>query len=451
MTEWETVIKHVAHNVEGTFDRYKYRLGERLGGPGPIKIVPYNGYGNTDRLYLKGRVLEDKGETLSRENDAIWNNLLNMYKRLESDEIPYARLLARFQGIEQDIQADEEGLFEVWIDPREPLPSDQLWHEIELELLEPQASRQPIPPRAMGKVLVPPASARFAVISDIDDTVLQTDATHLLRMARHVFMGNARTRLPFPGVAAFYRALYNGVSGNEMNPLFFVSSSPWNLYDLLVEFFHLQDIPSGPVLFLRDWGITEEEILPLHHRTYKAKMIRQMLDFYPNLPFILLGDSGQEDPEVYAEVAKEYADRILAAYIRNVSRDLDRPTAIRKLASEVVQARSTLILAENSLIMAKHAAQQRWISSETLPGIQVDRKKDEAPPTPVEKLLGEPEKPASAPVIVEEKTTKSTQAAVEGGVIEEALEKKEPAEKQTPPPIVVNPQEDKSNQPSEPD
>ena len=69
-------------------------------------------------------------------------------------------------------------------------------------------------------------------------------------------------RLPFPGVAAFLRALYAGAGGGERNPLFYVSSSPWNIYDLLSEFFSLNDIPIGPVLFLRDWGLTDVELVP---------------------------------------------------------------------------------------------------------------------------------------------------------------------------------------------
>jgi phosphatidate phosphatase APP1 len=445
MANWEKVLAHIATDIENQYDQFRYRLGERLGRRDPIVIRPYRGYGSKDKLYLKGRVIENEGITPPEDNDSLWENLLNMYRRFESDEIPHARVLATFQGVEQEVVADEEGFFEFQIQPAQPLPTDKLWHQVKLELLEPQRKGQP-PASAEGQVFVPPPGAQYGVISDIDDTVLQTDAAHLLRMARNVFLGNARTRLPFKGVGAFYRALFKGVEkegtaegGAEtcaFNPLFYVSSSPWNLYELLSEFFQLQDIPIGPILFLRDWGLTEEEILPIHHRQYKVDTIKSIVEFYRDLPFILIGDSGQEDPEVYAEVVKLHPKRIQAIYIRNVSRDLKRPEAIRLLAKKVAEAGSTLILADDTVPMAEHAAEQGWIAASALPDIREEKKADEAPPSPVEKLLGEEEKAEAPTVVVETESPKETKAAVEGGVIEDALEIGK-GETKEPPAVVV--------------
>jgi phosphatidate phosphatase APP1 len=280
-------------------------------------------------------------------------------------------------------------------------------------------------------------------------------------MARTVFLGNARTRLPFKGVAAFYRALLHGgenasangeqgrqagtgpgastargVQVGETNPLFYVSSSPWNLYDLLSDFFHIQNIPLGPILFLKDWGFSEDEAI-IGHRAYKLKAIRRVMEVYPKLPFILIGDGGQEDPEIYAEVVSLYPQRILAIYIRNVSRDLERPAAIRLLAKKVTEAGSTLILADDTLPMAQHAAAQGWISPAALPEIEAEKQADEAPPSPVEKLLGEEEGQAEAPtIVVDTGNEKAAKKAIDAGAIEEALdtgEKKSP----TPPTVVV--------------
>jgi len=234
-------------------DNLRYRLHYALGGVGPVKIIAYRGYGRPDLLVLRGRVIEDKLPPEAEQNDHIWENLLNMYLRLESDEVPYAKLAVRFQGIEQEVTADEEGFFEVRIHPKYALARGRLWHPVEIELLEPIPEDQAsYPITTMGEILVPQPSARFAVISDIDDTVIKTDVTQMVRMARNVFLGNAHTRLPFPGVAALYRALFTGKDGGEHNPLFYLSSSPWNFYDLLAQLFNLHNIPEGPVLFLRD-------------------------------------------------------------------------------------------------------------------------------------------------------------------------------------------------------
>lgn len=389
MTNWKDILTHLAADVEMRMDELRYRLNYLLGGLGPVKIIPYRGFGTPEHFYLRGRVLEDKHIPEAEKNDKLWENLLYMYQRLESDEVPHARLRVRYGNTQQEVRADEEGFFEVAIRPDPPPLKDRLWHPLEIELLDPIPEVQGrYPVKAVGEILVPQASARFIVVSDIDDTVLQSDAAHMLRMARNVFLGNAHTRLPFPGVAALYRALFAGSNGSEKNPLFYVSSSPWNLYDLLSQFFNLHNIPLGP-LFLRNWGMTAEEILPLSHKKYKSDTIRQMLNVYTHLPFILVGDSSQEDPEIYADLVEEFPDRIRAVYIRNVSRDLKRPEAILRLADRVNQAGSVLVLADNSLSIARHAVEQGLISASALPLIREDAEKDEQPPSMLDKMLGE--------------------------------------------------------------
>ncbi len=406
MSDWQEILAPYVRAIEKRYDKLKYRLYYALGGPGPIKIVPYRGFGTEETLYLKGRVLEDRGVTEATTEDSLWLNLLNTYKRLNSREVPRARLRAQLASqpeVAVEVEADEEGMFEVQLHPQAPPPQDRLWHPIDLELLTPQSDAQDGPVRATGEVLVPPPSAEYGVISDIDDTILQTSAANLLRMARTVFFENAHTRLPFPGAAAFYRALHAGAQGAAQNPLFYVSNTMWNLYDLLSQFFYLHEIPSGPLLFLRNWGVYEDELLPLDHKKHKLPIIRRIVELYEDVPFILIGDSGESDPEIYRQIVDEYPERILAIYIRNVSPDLGRPRAIHALAEEVVAAGSALVLAEDSLAMAKHAAREGWIAAEALPAIKAAKAKDEGPPTEFEQLLstleGE-EEDAEAPTVV---------------------------------------------------
>jgi phosphatidate phosphatase APP1 len=263
--------------------------------------------------------------------------------------------------------------------------------------------------------------AKFGVISDVDDTVIHTDAFSLLRMARTVFLGNARTRLPFKGVAAFYQALLKGHEQQGINPLFYVSNSPWNLYDLLSDFFNLHNIPIGPILFLRNWGFTSKDQLPTRRREHKVKTAHTILQLFPHLPFILVGDSGEQDPEIYHELVTLYPHRIRAVYIRNVGRDLARPDVVRALAQKVLQTGCTMILADDTLPLAQHAASQGWIAPEALPGIEAGRAADSAPPSPLEQLLGEPEEAEAPTVVVQPQPGTHPAASVADGTIEQAL------------------------------
>jgi phosphatidate phosphatase APP1 len=166
------------------------------------------------------------------------------------------------------------------------------------------------------------------------------------------------------------------MSGAEENPIFYVSSSPWNLYDLLVDFLEINKIPKGP-LFLKDYGFTHNKLFTESHGVHKPKQIRNILNAYPHLNFILIGDSGQHDPEIYAEVIKEFPGRILASYIRDVSVD-ERDIEVKNISDGILHHKVEMILAENSYSAAEHAASKGFINPEMLPLIKADKKADKA-------------------------------------------------------------------------
>src|SRR5262249_11974709 len=154
--------------------------------------------------------------------------LINTYKRVDSDALPHARVSVRVGNVEREIVADDEGYFREWIDLPSPLVVDGDWYPVNFKLLSPLQATQP-DVRATGRVRVPRRDVTFGVISDLDDTVIQSRVANFLQAVRTIMLGNARTRLPFAGVAAFYRALELGGDGQRCNPIFYVSSSPWNI------------------------------------------------------------------------------------------------------------------------------------------------------------------------------------------------------------------------------
>jgi phosphatidate phosphatase APP1 len=230
--------------------------------------------------------------------------------------------------------------------------------------------------RTTGQIRVPTESPTFGIISDLDDTVIQSRITSFLQAMRTVMLGNARTRLPFPGVAAFYRALEQGGDGARLNPIFYVSSSPWNIHDIIADFMDIQRIPRGPIN-LRDWDIVLSALTSSRLGNFKEPVIRELLDLYPTLPFILIGDNSQKDPEIYRAILGRYPGRILAIYIRNVDQNPERSASVQALAKEVLAAGSTLVLADDTYAAAQHAAEQGWITKESLPAIREEKKADE--------------------------------------------------------------------------
>ncbi len=331
--------RRMLHRAAHLFDRHLDRRRRAAAPAGRVIISPYRGFGRERELQLRGRVLVEKPITASSASEPLWRSVVNTYRRFATDEVCNARVRATYQDAIAETTSNDEGFFEFRLQPTE-LGLNTLWHEVGLALPDHSTT-------AVGHVLIPSDAAQFAIISDIDDTVLVTNATSVIGMARSVIR-NARSRLPFEGVADLYCALHR-----DVNPIFYVSSSPWNLYELLHEFMDLNRIPHGPML-LQDWGIDEQTFIIGSHETHKLAQINHVLDYYPHLKFVLIGDSGQHDPEIYLRVIQAHPNRVLAAFIRDVTPDL-RDQSVARILEQSNAAGVEMLYVRDSAEAMTHA------------------------------------------------------------------------------------------------
>ena len=305
-----------------------------------IVVTPYTGWGRPGRLELMGRVLLPRTSRPPRRAEPRWRNFLGIVRLLLSRAVEGVEVTGQLGGRSVQTTSDNDGFFTlVWEDQPGFQPTSAEWAEASLKI----GGRE----RTTLAPLRVVQGARFGIISDLDDTVIQSDVTSLPQMLGTALTGNARTRLPFPGVSALYRALVH--ERGPDNPIFYVSSSPWNFYELLWAFLKYRRIPLGP-LFLRNWGAD----LLGGHGHHKHAIIEELMDTYPELPFVLIGDSGEQDPEIYAEVVRRRPGRVLAVYIRKVGGSA-RDEGVRKLSAEVRRSGVELVLARDSLAAAFHA------------------------------------------------------------------------------------------------
>lgn len=372
---WEGRLARTLHTVERPFDRiwsgYKWRFG-RWKHP---RIEAYRGYGTRERLFLRGRVLDEKAASEASPEQSIRKNVIDTLRHIASDEIPRARVRLAFQDQVLEARTDEEGYFVFEVEPKAPLPTERVWHEAKLDLIAP-APKNPTRGRETALVFVPPPDADFGIISDLDDTVVRTGATNKFRMTRTVLLNNAHTRIPFPGVSALYRALQRGPEDRAHNPIFYLSSSPWNLYGFFMQFFVVHDLPLGPV-FLRDFGLSREQLFSAGHHAHKLQHIRMLLETYPDLPFVLIGDSGQEDPEIYRQAAQEHPEQIRAIFIRDVATP-SRSAEVHTLAREVSAQGFPMHLVKSSAEAAGRAVELNLIPEGAVEEVRVDKAEDEA-------------------------------------------------------------------------
>lgn len=402
MTTVKRKVLRALTAVERRYDAAKFKRRQRR-GLGKLQIMPFLGYGTPNELVLRGRVLRDKNINAPMNTASIFTNISDMYKRFQSDEIPGAIVRARFDETTVETTTNEEGFFEFHIQPNKLLPSNDYTYLIALELVDyPGKARNPAEPaefEAQGQVIVPPPDAEFGIISDVDDTVLRSNVSHILSLVLNTFLENAHTRLPFEGVAKLYQALRRGKSGSNYNPIFYVSSSTWNIYDVLHDFFIVREIPLG-ALFLSEYNLDEETFIIQNQRKHKVEAIETVLNTYPHLPFILIGDSSEKDPIIYHEIAHKYPERIKSIYIRAAEGSRLSEAEITRIVSEVEALGVPMLLVEDSYSAAKHAAEQGFIHPDALPTIREERNEDLQAPTPVQQAL---KLPATPPADAEEK------------------------------------------------
>lgn len=281
------------------------RAGSRT--PVDLRSEPYIGHGSDQGVVARGRVLDDQTPSEAVQGEGVGAAVRRTVRQFLTDDLPGVPLRVTLAGTTVQTVTDADGYFQVRLQP-EPDQLTAPWTSGTVELAD--EYRGITDPRITAlEVLVPSHDATFGVISDVDDTILKTGVQRVGRMIRQTITGSALTRTPFPGASELYGDLAAGT-----NPVFYVSSSPWNLHSFLVAFIRHSEFPMGPVL-LRDLLGTSAG------REQKPSRIQEVLDLHPRLRFVLIGDSGEKDPEIYAAVARANPGRILAIYIREVRLD----------------------------------------------------------------------------------------------------------------------------------
>jgi phosphatidate phosphatase APP1 len=363
----------VLYVLKYKLSRAKFRLGKKLGMIRSVMIMPYQGFGNETEIFFLGRVLRDRGIGISQMDDSNWKNFKKMYKRFMTWEIPFVQVKATFGNATETAITDEEGYFEFRIRTNNRQVAKP-WQQVKLELVDQVIEKQQRV-SAFNKVFISSDEVEFGVISDIDDTIVPTGATRIWEMFKTTFFKNAHTRIPFPGVAAFYQALAKGFGTTENNPCFYVSSSPWNLYDFLMEFMEIHGIPKGP-LMLRDIGLSREYFIAGSHTEHKLTQVERIFEIIHDIPFILIGDSGQHDAEIYLQVIKDFPGRVKMVYIRDV--DSRSHAKVTEIAEEIKNQGVEMMLVRDTIEAAVHAVSKGWILESDVGYIAEEKKEDEA-------------------------------------------------------------------------
>lgn len=330
----------------------------------PYQIVPFRSYGSTNHFYAKGRALEDENIDLSKKG--FFTLIGIAYKRFKTDLIKNTLLVLTLpNGIKIETKTDNQGyyLIDQSFENLKNLVDETGILKYEICFKDEFSGRRIQNNNQFeGEVIIPSQTAKFGVISDIDDTIIHTGLTSRFkwRVIKNTIFKRAGKRIPLEGAADFYNKLQKGKSGNDCNPIFYVSHGPWNLYQYIELFLKKNEFPKGPIL-MRDFVNPLTKIFQSKktgEKPEKQKEILNLLKTYPELSFILIGDSGEHDPDIYIEIAETHPERILAIYMRSVNhhRKMIRVKGLFKNYETV-----PVLLVENSETALQHAQKMGFI------------------------------------------------------------------------------------------
>ncbi|WP_299098877.1 App1 family protein [uncultured Winogradskyella sp.] len=326
----------------------------------PLQIIAFQGYGTDNHFYARGRALED--ESIDLDEQHIWHLIVNTWKRFETDEIKNVGVSIKLPNntILKGV-TDNKGYykFEESLENLKTLTNEEGWLSFELFYDDLKIKRTiQNKNRFPGEILIPSSKAQFGVASDIDDTILHTGVVSTLKwkVIYNSIFRHAKNRIPLEGAADFYHKLHRGISGENANPIFYVSHSPWNLYRYLELFLRQNKFPKGPILLRSLSNFLKKK--SQDEKPQKQKEILNLLKTYPDLPFILIGDSGEHDPDIYMEIAEEFPNRILAIYLRSVQ----HKKKMLRVKGLVENYKTTMVLmVESSAQAIEHARENGFI------------------------------------------------------------------------------------------
>ena len=325
----------------------------------PLQIIAFQSYGTKTHLYLRGRALEDESIDLSKKG--FFSLLRNTWKRFETDEVRHETLKIQLPN-EQVLYSDTNSEGYYLVDEQTNDLTDSIneegWlnYEIAYDVFKDKLIN--LENRFPREMLIPSESSKFGVISDIDDTLLETGVVSKLKwkvLVNSLFK-HAENRMAFAGAATIYSKLHQGISGEEANPIFYVSNSTWNLYRYLEYFLKHNNFPKGPIL-LRDFR-TPFDKTKKRKVSHKEHEIKNIIKTYPNKKFVLIGDAGEHDIDIYLDIVKHFPNRIKAIYIRTVNHK-KRMLRIQRLIKDYTNV--PVLLFKDSEEVLEHARKLRLI------------------------------------------------------------------------------------------
>lgn len=277
-------------------------------------IVLYTGYGDERQFVVEGRVLEARVAATPKSTDSWWVNMWRNLRRLINEEQKGETLVLQLGERRWTVVSDREGYFSLMDSVPSGTPVG--WHRVEVRSGDGRV-------KSNGHVLIVPQDNSLGIISDVDDTIMISDVPSKRRLLANSLLKNYLQREPVPGVAAFFKQRLARNPHPEFSPMVYLSASPRQIHTGIQSFLDYRSFPRGVLMTKKVTNDDRSDPL-LDQVRYKTNKIEDILQRLPHVRFILVGDDGEHDPEIYQSVRERHPTRVAEIWIRRVHPDPQR-------------------------------------------------------------------------------------------------------------------------------
>lgn len=305
-------------------------------------VLAYGGYGSETEARVLGRVLMTR-----TDSSRTWLTERRGWRQFLDTEVPRQPVLIQLGKATRIVEADIGGYLDVtltghglgagWHDALVHVINRHDMRRVGEALFEASLRQQStarelaqhahslgvrltrglrIPIRIVGN------NETAGIVSDVDDTIMVSMVPHKLLAVRYAFVDKVSSRQSVPGMSHFLHGLQNQVARDQAAspdgppPFFFLSTGAWNTVPVLRQFLNRGGFPRATML-LRPWWITDHGF-PSTGSAFKLSQFKKLVEMLPQVKWVLVGDNGQHDPEVFLEFSKRWPQKLAAVAIRSL-------------------------------------------------------------------------------------------------------------------------------------
>ncbi len=296
------ITEHVATMLQDRWHRFRRKAAVRRGHM--PTVMSFTGYGATGWVRVLSRVVMAPDEAFEngRRLAKMVEDGVRGWHNFTSPPVPYALVEVIAGGQSFEVRADRGGV----VDAVVPVRLEPGWQSV---VLQAQGAEP-----AYADVYIVADDVVTGVVSDVDDTVVVTYLPRPMLAAWNSFVLDEHARTPTPGMAVLLHRL---LGQQVASPVIYLSTGAWNVAQTLSRFLSRNLYPFGPLL-LTSWGPTEDRWFRsgLEH---KVTQLDRLARDFPGVRWLLIGDDGQHDPEIYADFARRHPDKVRAIVIRQLT------------------------------------------------------------------------------------------------------------------------------------